>query len=148
MKQEFVTLRGKVEIQDGVIRIKNRKPKHREDIFFLAFFSYYFLTQLADDSKAKPLAYICLAFLGIYALIILIEALFFIAWRNKIRISEIKSVKTLNDEYGGLEVIVQLNLRNGRNKKSISVFSRNSTKHSWNRSASKYPSRIRDNSCC
>lgn len=117
MKQEFITLRGTVEIQDGIIRIKNRKPKHREDIFFLAFFSYYFLTQLADDSKAKPLAYLCLAFLGIYALIILVEALFLIAWRNKIRISEIKSIKTLNDEYGGLEVIIQLNLRNGRNKK-------------------------------
>ena len=116
MKQEFVTVRGKVIMEDDSFVVRNRKPRDRSDFFFLTFFLFYALTKLDDNNKQRPLALLFLGFLSLYGLFLLIELFFINAWRDRIRYSDIKSFRTVPDEYGGLEVIVKVYLRNGRQK--------------------------------
>lgn len=118
MKQEFITLNGKVVAEDGFFRIINHKTARNSESYFIGFNLLFLMYVIDSKSKAWPLAFAALIVLGVYACILLIEALFIRSWKNRILYSRIKSFKLTPDAWG-LETTVVVHLKNGRQKKMV-----------------------------
>ena len=115
MKKEFVTVRGKVFIENDLLTISNKKLKENKDMYWMGFNAIFAMHIIDKDSKAKPLAYAILGILAFLIIIALIEFFFINSWKNKIPLSSIQSVKVEDDRIG-LETLVILKLRSGKRK--------------------------------
>ena len=126
MKREFITVRGKLIIDNERIVIRNLQSKNNSDIYWIGFNLLLCLNVIGRDSKAKPLAYMGLGILGLLFLIWLYEIFFLNSWRNKFSMNEIRSYKVDADHFG-LETTVTLKLYSGRQKEI--VFRTNEKQH-------------------
>ena len=118
MKQEFITARGKLFIDDEKLVIRNYKLKNRSDMYWMGLMALVCLYRLEKDSPIAMLNYLLLGIIGFILLLSLIEVLFIYSWKNKIRLQEIVTYKVTNDQVG-LETMVTLKLRSGKQKEIL-----------------------------
>ena len=118
MKQEFITTRGRVEIQNGSIFIKNLKPDIESSIFGKLIIPFIVLLlciyRLVDAEK--PLDYVVGIFWGIAFLGYgnrLFDIIIKRSIANRIPLQRIHTAEVKADDTG-LEAHVLLYLRNGR----------------------------------
>src|SRR5215204_842965 len=118
MKQEFITLRGKLTVEGDQLIIRNVKLKDQSDFYRLFAFSAWFSLIIYSNSKAKYLATILLGLMACFILFWLIDRLFLTVLKNKIYLNRIKSYKVETDPYE-LETRVMLYFKSGRKKEIV-----------------------------
>lgn len=118
MKQEFITVRGKVIVENGAIRIKNFKQRKRSDFYFYAFWLLLLYITINKNLKALPLANFWMGMVALFLLFWLIDAIFLNSWKNRILLSSVKSYRVTNDDFG-LETCVAIYLKSGKRKEIL-----------------------------
>ncbi|HEU4472875.1 MAG TPA: hypothetical protein VFR58_17395 [Flavisolibacter sp.] len=115
MKKEFITERGRVLAEDGVLRIRNIKMKSRDGLYFAILNLIILFWGLERGSDAKPMIYGGVIGLALWVLIYIAEYFILNDWRNTIDLRQVKYFKVYQ-ETGGLETVVMLSLQSGRKK--------------------------------
>ena len=118
MKQELITLRGKVILDDEKIVIKNFKQKENRDLYWGVAWSALFLNFYSYGEKIRPLVFVLGVLIGFAWLFFFIDLMFFTCLKNTIRYSRIKSYKVETDDHG-LETRILLHVKSGRRKEII-----------------------------
>jgi len=115
MKQEFITVRGKLFINDDKLVIRNYKLKTRSDAYRLSILALLCLNSIAMGSRLAPLSYILLGLIGFIFFISVVWYLIIYTWKNQFPLQDIISYRVINDDVG-LETTVCLKLRSGKQK--------------------------------
>jgi sensor histidine kinase YesM len=118
MKQELITLRGKLVLDDEKIVIKNFKLKENRDLYWGIAWTALFLNFYSYGKKIQPLVIVLLVLIGFFWLFFFIDLFFFTCLKNTISLNRIKSYKVETDDHG-LETRVVLYLKSGRRKEII-----------------------------
>ena len=118
MKQELITLRGKLILDDEKLVIKNFKLKENRDFYWGIAWTAIFLNYFSSGGKIRSLVFAVLVLIGFFWLFFFIDLFFFTYLKNTIRYSRIKSYKVEKDDHG-LETRVVLYLKSGRRKEII-----------------------------
>jgi hypothetical protein len=118
MKQEFITLRGRLVLDDEKLVIKNFKLKDNRDFYWGIAWTAVLLNYFSSGAKIRSLAFVLLVLIGFIWIFWIIDLLFFTCLKNTISLDRIKSYKVETDDHG-LETRVVLYLKSGRRKEII-----------------------------
>lgn len=123
MKQEFVTLYGKVIIERGTVFFRSPYKPFSETAFaqigYQAAFVFVFALQFfRDDHKQRFVGIIVMGLLMLIHLPDLYDRLFKRSYAGRIPLSRIVSSETTEDVHG-LQITVTLHLENGRYRKVL-----------------------------
>lgn len=118
MKQEFITLRGKLVLDDEKLVIKNYKLKENRDFYWGIAWTALFLNFYSYGEKIRPLVIVMGVLMGFAWVFFFIDLFFFTYLKNTISLNRIKSYKVETDDHG-LETRIVLYLKSGRRKEII-----------------------------
>jgi hypothetical protein len=118
MKQEFITLRGKLVLDDEKLVIKNFKLKENRDFYWGIAWTALFLNFYSYGEKIRPLVIVMGTLMGFFWLFFFIDLFFFTYLKNTIYLNRIKSYKVETVDHG-LETRIVLYLKSGRRKEII-----------------------------
>lgn len=124
MKQEFVTLYGKVVIERDVVYIRSLELPFSKTAF--AVISYNMLWVLIflmqffrDDEPRKYIGILMFGFLLLFRIPEIYDALIKRSYASRIPLNRVKTVNTEEEEHIGLNVTVVLHFKIGRYKKIV-----------------------------
>ena len=120
MRQEYVTSRGAIILENNIILIRKKISGIQYRVFFEIFIPIFFIARfilklMEEPSPSRNVGIIFLGFLSLLSVGPLLYNLFRRSYANRIDIRSIQSFKT-EDDNNGLEVRLILRLSSGRER--------------------------------
>lgn len=118
MKQEFITLEGRISIERDLLYIK--RLKYRQDYEHYRYLAWMFfaISIIERGKKTAPLAYVMVGITAIILLVMGIRVIYLNKWKSRFHLSRLKSYK-VEDDGMGLETKITLYFRSGTAKDII-----------------------------